>query len=247
MTGDASNNRRYYDHFAETYEALRGERDPGGYHDLLDELEADYVRRFGSGRDVLEVGCGTGLVLERIARFAERARGVDLSPAMLERARARGLEVTLASATELPFADASFDVTCAFKVLPHIAEIERALSEMARVTRPGGTIVAEFYNPHSLRGVLKRFGPAGRIGSEHSERDVFTRFDTPRRARELTPPGCVFAGARGVRILLPAAKLMRSEPGRRFFSGAERALCDTPLARFAGFYVAAFVKGANSR
>ena len=129
--------RAYYDEFAERYEDRRDGRDPGGYHDLVDELELGFVERFGRGRDVLEVGCGTGLLLRHIADFARAARGVDLSTGMLERARARGLEVVEGSATELPFPDASFDVACSFKVLAHVRDVRRALAEMARVVRPG--------------------------------------------------------------------------------------------------------------
>src|SRR6188768_3345287 len=90
---DPSANRGYYDAFAKNYEAERGARSRGGYHDLIDELEAEFVRRFATGKDVLEVGCGTGLVLRRIAEFARSARGVDLSPKMLELARERQLDV----------------------------------------------------------------------------------------------------------------------------------------------------------
>ena len=94
-SGSHDSNRRYYDAFAERYEAfLRGENDPGGYHELIDSLEAEFVQRFGHGRDVLEVGCGTGLLLRRIAAFARSARGVlYLSPGYVERARERGLDV----------------------------------------------------------------------------------------------------------------------------------------------------------
>jgi ubiquinone/menaquinone biosynthesis C-methylase UbiE len=241
-SGTSDANRQYYDAFSAEYERERGQNDPGGYHELLDELEADYVRRYGQGRDVLEVGCGTGLVLLRIREFARAARGVDLSPGMLEKAKARGLDVTLGSATQLPFPSDSFDVTCSFKVLAHVPEIEQALAEMARVTRPGGTILAEFYNPFSLRGLLKRLGPAGKIAAGANEHDVYTRFDSPARARELTPPGCVLVGARGVRITIPSARLMKSSLGRRVFRAAEHALCDSPLKRLAGFYVAAYEK-----
>lgn len=246
-SGSHDANRQYYDAFAADYERERGQNDPGGYHELLDELEAGYVRRFAQGRDVLEVGCGTGLVLLRLREFARSARGVDLSPGMLQKAEQRGLDVTLGSATALPFPDHQFDVTCAFKVLAHVPDIEKALAEMARVTRPGGVVLAEFYNPFSLRGLAKRLGPAGKIAEGASERDVYTRFDSPAQARRLTPPGCVFAGARGVRITIPSARLMKHPVSRRLFRAAERALCDSPLKRLAGFYVAAYEKrGAGS-
>src|SRR5690606_890090 len=167
-------NRKYYDAFSHNYEAERGDRSEQGYHDMLDELESEFVRRYGEGGDVLEVGCGTGLVLQRIARFAKSARGIDLSPGMLDKARARGLDVLEGSATELPFPDDSFDVCCSFKVLAHVPAINMALSEMARVTRSGGVVIAEFYNPHSIRGLLKRYGPAGRIAHQANESNVFT-------------------------------------------------------------------------
>jgi ubiquinone/menaquinone biosynthesis C-methylase UbiE len=241
-TGSHESNRRYYDAFSERYESHRGENSLQGYHDLLDELESEFVERFAQGRDVLEVGCGTGLVLERIRAFAGSARGLDLSPGMLEKAREKGLDVVEGSATELPFEDASFDVTCSFKVLAHIPDIEKALSEMARVTRSGGTVIAEFYNPHSIRGLLRRWGPAGRVASSAKESDVFTRFDSPDQIAALAPPGTEFVDSRGVRIVTPTAKVMRFGIAKRLFRGAERLLCDTPLKRFGGFYIAAFRK-----
>ncbi len=99
-----------------------------GYHALIDDLEVEVVRRHGTGRDVLECGAGTGLLLERFAQFARSAKGIDLSPGMLDRARERGLDVREASVTSIPFNDQSFDVTCAFKVLAHVPEIGRALA-----------------------------------------------------------------------------------------------------------------------
>jgi ubiquinone/menaquinone biosynthesis C-methylase UbiE len=241
MDGSGSHeaNRAYYDAFSAGYERHRGENDPGGYHELLDELEAGFVERFGRGRDVLEVGCGTGLVLERISRFARSAAGLDLSPGMLALAKRRGLVVTEGSATSLPFADASFDVTCAFKVLAHVPDIRAALAEMTRVTRPGGHVVAEFYNPHSLRGLAKRLGPAGRVAHQTNERDVYTRFDAPAAARALFPAECDLVASRGVRIVTPAAALMRIPVVRDALRAAEHALCDSPLGAFGGFWIAA--------
>jgi ubiquinone/menaquinone biosynthesis C-methylase UbiE len=231
--------RAYYDGFAERYEDRRDGRDPGGYHDLVDELELGFVERFGRGRDVLEVGCGTGLLLRHLAAFARSARGVDLSPGMLERARARGLSVVEASATELPFPDASFDVVCAFKVLAHVRDVRRALTEMARVVRPGGHVIAELYNPVSLRGLVKRLGPAGAVAADATERDVYTRFDPPWRLRAMRPPGTRLVASRGVRIFIPAAAALRVPVLGAVLRGGERLFCDSALRWFGGFWIAA--------
>src|SRR5208283_758508 len=124
----------------------------------------------------------------RIARFARSAKAIDLSPGMLAHARARGLDVQEASVTAIPFDDASFDVTCAFKVLAHVRKVGRALAEMARVTRPGGVAIAEFYNPVSLRGIIKRIGPARPVSSRTKEDEVYTRFDAPWIIPRVLPP-----------------------------------------------------------
>jgi ubiquinone/menaquinone biosynthesis C-methylase UbiE len=231
--------RAYYDGFAERYEDRRDGHDPGGYHDLLDELEVGFVERFGRGRDVLEVGCGTGLVLRRLAAFARSARGVDLSPGMLERARGRGLDVVEASVTDLPCADASFDVVCAFKVLAHVRDVRRALAEMARVTRPGGHVIAELYNPVSLRGLVKHLGPAGAVAEGATERDVYTRFDAPWHLRAIQPPGTQLVASRGVRIFTPAAAALRVPVLGAVLRSSERLFCDSPLRWFGGFWIAA--------
>jgi ubiquinone/menaquinone biosynthesis C-methylase UbiE len=161
---------------------------------------------------------------------------------MLALAQARGLEVHEASVTALPFEDASFDVTCSFKVLAHVSDVARALAEMARVTKPGGVILAEFYNPWSLRGLAKRLGPAGRISAFTRESAVYTRFDSPRVLPRILPPGTRIEGYRGIRILTPAAVAFEVPGVAGMLRAAERLLCDTSAARFAGFYVAVIRK-----
>src|SRR5258706_342168 len=100
---------------------------------MRDDLEVEIVERYAAGKHTLEVGCGTGLILDRVARFASHARGIDLSGGMLAQAAQRGLSVLQASATELPIASASVDVAYSFKVLAHIPDIAGAMREMARV------------------------------------------------------------------------------------------------------------------
>ena len=237
-----SNTQAYYDEFSKAYERNRGDNDPGGYHELIDDLQVDFAARYAAGGDLLEVGCGTGLLLRRFAQLTKSARGIDLSPGMLEKARARGLDVSTGTVLDLPFPDASFDVTCSFKVLAHVEDIERALGEMVRVTRPSGAVIADFYNPYSLRGLVKRFGPAGAISASTDESAVYTRFDSPFRVAKLLPPGWRIASSRGVRILTPAAFAFRVPWLRKALTAGEWALADSPLSVFGGFWLAAITK-----
>src|SRR5436305_14608951 len=85
--------QEYYDRFAAGYEAERHH----GYHRMIDELELGFIKRYGEGRDVLEAGCGTGLLLREVQGFANRAYGFDLSRGMLGPARHRGLGIAQAS------------------------------------------------------------------------------------------------------------------------------------------------------
>jgi len=237
----AVDNRRYYDDFAAWYERERGR----GYHQMLDDLEVGLALRYGRGAEVLEAGCGTGLLLARIASFALRARGVDLSAGMLAKARARGLDVVQGSVTALPYADCSFDLVCSFKVLAHVADIRRALAEMARVTRPGGTVLAEFYNLLSLRYLIKRLKRPTAISDSRDDGAVYTRYDTPARIRSYLPPDLTWETARGVRIATPAASFHRIPGLGRLLTHTEAALADAPFIRnLGGFLIAVTRKRA---
>ncbi len=244
MSGDdLKATRAYYDEFSRSYEKHRRPNDDGGYHALIDDLEIELTKRYGAGKDVLECGCGTGLILERLKGFAKSAKGIDLSPGMLELAKSRGLDVCEGSVTELPFADESFDVTCSYKVLAHVPDIGKALKEMARVTRKGGVILAEFYNPLSLRAMVKKFGPAGAISANTNEDAVYTRFDAPWIIPRLLPPQVRLETARGVRIVTPTASAIGIPGVGAVLKKLEWMLADTPMSMFGGFYVAVLRKG----
>jgi ubiquinone/menaquinone biosynthesis C-methylase UbiE len=137
---------------------------------------------------VLELGCGTGLILARIAKIAEEAVGIDLSEGMAQRARDRGLDVRIGSVCDLPFEDDQFDLTYSFKVLAHIPYIEAAVREAVRVTRPGGHLLLEFYNPWSLRYLAKKVAGPQPISNDRTEADIFTRWDSPRAIPKLCRP-----------------------------------------------------------
>jgi SAM-dependent methyltransferase len=111
-----------------------------------------------AGQRVLDVGCGTGVVAITAARAGAAASGLDLTPELLERARANSQLAEVAvewregDAEKLPYADAAFDV-----VLSQFGHIfaprpELALSEMLRVLKPGGTIAFSTWPPEFFIG-----------------------------------------------------------------------------------------------
>jgi ubiquinone/menaquinone biosynthesis C-methylase UbiE len=224
----------YYDRFSGSYERERHR----GYHRLVDELELELVRRYGTGRDILEAGCGTGLLLAEAARVGRSAIGLDLSRGMLARARARGLRVVQGSLTQIPLPDASVDVVYSMKVLAHVPPIRQAVAELARVTRPGGHLLLEFYNPRSLRYLAKMVGGAAPIAEGTTDRDVYTRYDTVGTARGYLPPDVEFVSLRGVRVLTPTSHVFRLPLVRSLFEQAERFACDLPgLRNLGGFLI----------
>jgi len=93
--------------------------------------------------DVLEVGCGTGVMAERInALPGVTLIATDFSERFVELTAARGVDARQADICYLPFDDASFDVVYAGWMLYHVRDLERALNEVRRALRPGGTFVA---------------------------------------------------------------------------------------------------------
>lgn len=228
-----TDNSAYYDAFARGYDQGR-ER---GYHKLIDDQAAAIVERVAVGGDALEVGCGTGLIMARVAGFARRVRGIDLSPGMLEHARRRGLDVCEASATALPFADASFDVTYSFKVLAHVDAIERALAEMARVTKPGGHIVFDVYNRHSVRYLIKRVLGPRKTSAAFDEAAISTRFETPDVALARARAFGEVVDVSGIRIVTLHPAMLRLPAIGPLVHRAEWSLMRTRLRRLAGFVV----------
>jgi SAM-dependent methyltransferase len=226
-------NKDYYDAFSETYE----DRRHAGYHLMIDDLESGLVERAAEGRYALEVGCGTGLILERVARRASRAVGIDLSAGMISHAKDRGLDVQIASATDLPFADESFDVCYSFKVLAHVPPLERALAEMARVTKPGGRVFIELYNKHSLRYVIRRLRGGEGIGHGLDDNQVYFRFHTPEEMERALPPTLRLTRRHGVRLFTTLPAMVSWPVVGGALQRAERRFMSSRLGRFGGFLV----------
>lgn len=91
---------------------------------------------------ILEVGCGTGLVMERLARIGfDNLHGLDLSPDMLAENAKKNVSRSLVEGDNMPFDDNSFDHAYCVAVLTHSDRPSDAIKEIVRVVRPGGFII----------------------------------------------------------------------------------------------------------
>jgi ArsR family transcriptional regulator len=108
-------------------------------------------------QDLLDIGTGTGRILELVADRVERAVGIDLSREMLaiaranlERAPRRNIQVRHGDMYQLPWPGASFDVVTIHRVLHFADDPGEALAEAGRVLRPGGRLVVIDFAPHDV-------------------------------------------------------------------------------------------------
>jgi SAM-dependent methyltransferase len=110
---------------------------------------------------ILDVGCGPGVLTEELVRRygPEHVLAVDPSPAFVEAARERvpGVEVKQGVAEQLPYDDGSMDAALAQLVVHFMADPVAGLSEMRRVTRPGGFIAACVWDHAGQSGPLAVF------------------------------------------------------------------------------------------
>jgi SAM-dependent methyltransferase len=108
----------------------------------------------GPGR-LLDVGCGGGAHAAEFAKHGWDVSGIDVSAAQVELARARGVDVVEADASQLPFGDASFDAAVSIFTHTDVDDFAAVLREVARVVRPGGRFVYLgvhpcFVGPHAF-------------------------------------------------------------------------------------------------
>jgi SAM-dependent methyltransferase len=128
-------------------------------HAILDALPAG---------NALDAACGTGRYAGYLAARGHRVVGVDRSPDMLDRARARVPqgEFLLGDLRQLPLPDDAVDIAVCGLALAHVPALEPVITEFARVLRPGGhLVISDTHHERIFRGsVVKALGPAGEPG-----------------------------------------------------------------------------------
>jgi len=232
------------------------ERDPHFAH-FREQLEWT-VRQFDwQGKRVLDVGTGKGRFAIPFARQGAEVVAMDISGEMLlearRRARQSGVQphLVLGDAENLPFARNAFDVVSCMEALMHVPHPQRAVAEVARVTRPGGQTVFSMTNKYRINALtnlpvalaralrLNRTPPGPRIVWYYSTR-TFQAF--LRRAglkiRRLRGLGLFQAGARLPLTRRHSIPLVPRPFADWFFTHVEPRLREGPLLHVMGTIIA---------
>ena len=160
--------------FAATAERIAARQEERA--DALAARVREFVPLEGDER-ALDAGTGTGALAFALAPLVGEVVGVDVVPELLEQARARAAETPNVSflegdITTLEFDRASFDLAGTLRTIHHVARPELAVAELARVTRPGGTVL-----------VVDQIAPNDPLAA--LELDRFERARDPTHARTL--------------------------------------------------------------
>lgn len=138
----------------------------GGYPFLTNYIDMKGLK----GKKLLDIACGTGVLTEQFVRMGADVTAIDLTPKAVELTKKRldlyhlNAVVMEADAQQMPFADNTFDFVCAWGCLMHMPETEKAISEIHRILKPGGKMLAMMYHRDSVhlryciqlgRGILR--------------------------------------------------------------------------------------------
>lgn len=175
-----TNAERQYDLWARVYDVVWRRYANRTINALLDRME------LGTGTRILNVGCGTGILEQKLLRAdgPHTIVGVDASSNMVKRAQAKvgnhpAVTIRRATASDLPFGDDSFDVVVTVSVLHYLKDPVACLREIRRVLRPTGRVfVVDWscdYTIMRLRdAVLRALDPAHvRTYTSREVRDLF--------------------------------------------------------------------------
>jgi SAM-dependent methyltransferase len=244
--------RAYWNHRIHDLEISRNPPGTPGFFADLDEYHFDKLHHLlrlvdfdaQRGRQVLDVGCGTGVDLVRFARAGAVATGVDLAPAAIDLARQNfqiqrlNAELLVADGEALPFPGDRFDLVFAHGVVQYTTDAQALVNECRRVLKPGGQAIFQVYNRVSWLNLLSK---VMKVDLEHEDAPVLRKYSAGEFSRLLTG----FADVRLVPERFPVkSRLHGGWKGLLYntcFVGAFNAL-PRPLVRRFGWHLLAFCR-----
>jgi ubiquinone/menaquinone biosynthesis C-methylase UbiE len=130
----------HYDDIADVYDQRYDHRDRGKQY--YDHIANAVLSQIGTGGDLLDIGCGTGLFIRRFLQHGGNVTGIDISSGMIQRARPifPTSHFIVGNAEFLPFEADSFDSISSLLAFSYLTKPEQTLTDCLRILRPGGRL-----------------------------------------------------------------------------------------------------------
>lgn len=152
-------------------------------------MQEEIAKRFQRPCEILDVGCGAGLLTNYLAKQGHQVHGIDLSRSSLRIASqtdtTHSVHYKVANAYSLPFPGASFDVVCAMDVLEHVEKPEAVIAECARVLKSKGTFFFHTFNRNFLSWLLVIKGVEWSFNNTPENMHVYPLFIKPKELAEM--------------------------------------------------------------
>lgn len=181
--------RQHYDAVADTYDHHYDYRRGRKYHT---HLSNHLIQALPEGGNLLDIGCGTGLFVEKYIQNGGCGTGLDISEKMVAKARRRcpGCEFMVGTGENLPFNDGSFNAVSSVLVFSYVKNPVAMLSEVYRVLTPGGSVALCTLGKKLItRGIPSLYKLGEKIHIKHvvmkdfgehyyDEKEMYSLFDT---------------------------------------------------------------------
>jgi len=130
----------HYDEIADVYDQRYDHRDRGRQY--YDHIAQGVMDQIGTGGELLDLGCGTGLFIRRFLKYGGNVTGIDISSGMIKRATQifPTEQFLVGNAEYLPFADDTFDSISSLLAFSYLTKPEKTLDDCLRILKPGGRV-----------------------------------------------------------------------------------------------------------
>lgn len=142
--------RKSYNKIARNYHEKRQNPKSASWNDYLESPAMDSVLEpIVKSKQILDLGCGTGLLTNKIRNWGGSVYGTDISDRMIEIARENyeSIDFRVSDTSGLPFADNRFDIVASSLVMHYIRDLNPAFAEIARVLKTSGEFVFTMHHP----------------------------------------------------------------------------------------------------
>jgi ubiquinone/menaquinone biosynthesis C-methylase UbiE len=195
--------RKHYDTVADTYDSHYDHHRGKKYHT---HLSGHLMKALPEGGNLLDIGCGTGLFVEKYIKNGGCGTGLDISEGMVAKARRRcpDCEFLVGTGEKLPFDDCSFNAVSSVLVFSYVRDPVAMLSEVHRVLEPGGSVALLTLGKKLItRGIPSLYKIGEKIKIKHvvmkdfgehyyDEKEMYSLFDNTGFA-EVDVKWCSFA------------------------------------------------------